>query len=46
MSTETIRTFRDGEPKTATSSFTHLPSSEFQVFKLAFLYVHRNHKGH
>ena len=29
MSTETIRTIRDGEPGTATSIFTQLLSSDF-----------------
>ena len=28
-STETVRTVRDGEPRTATSTFTQLPSSMY-----------------
>ena len=33
-STETIRTIRDGEPRTATSTFTQLLSSEYLSSKL------------
>ena len=46
-STETIRTSRDGEPRTATSTFTQLLSSAvyfFFFFKSVLLYVHREHK--
>ena len=43
-STETVRTIRDGEPRTATSTFTQLLSS-VSVFVSALLYVHRNHQA-
>ena len=32
---ETVRTVRDGEPRTATSTFTQLLSSVFQQFSVA-----------
>ena len=41
-STETIRLIRDGDPRTATSTFTQLLSSEVSVL----LYVHRNHQAY
>ena len=41
-STETIRTIRDGEPRTATSTFTHLLNSVTSVL----LYVNRDHKDY
>ena len=41
-STEALRTIRDGEPRTATSTFTQLLSSK-QQFSAAF-FVHRDHK--
>ena len=34
--------FRDGEPKTATSTFTHLLSSECLSSSSMLLYVHRD----
>ena len=39
-STETIRTIREGDPETTTSSFTQLLSSVTSVL----FYVHREHK--
>ena len=36
------RVIRDGEPRTATSSFTQLLNSVLQML----LYVHRNHKAY
>ena len=42
-STETIRIIRDGEPRTATSTFTQLLSSERVS---ALLYVYRDHKDY
>ena len=39
--TESIRTVRDGEPRTATSTFTQLLSSGSNSL---LLYVHRDHK--
>ena len=41
MSTETTRTIRDGEPRTATSTFTQLLSSVI-LFSSMSLYVHRD----
>ena len=38
MSTETIKTIRDGEPRTAVSTFTQLLSSEILTFKLNGFY--------
>ena len=40
-SAETSRTIKDGEPRTATSTFTQLLSSNSML-----LYVHRNHKAY
>ena len=41
----TVRTVRDGEPRTATSTFTQLLSSEvFGIFVSFLLFVHRGHK--
>ena len=37
MSTETVQTVRDGEPRTSTSTFTHLQSSDPQWFSVALL---------
>ena len=34
-STETTRLIRDGEPRTSTSTFTQLSSSEYRVFKFS-----------
>ena len=47
-STETIRTIRDGESRTVTSTFTQLPSSAPVEFKYCFVvsYVHRDHKDY
>ena len=41
--TETIRPVRDGEPRTATSTFTQLLNSEGP--RSVLLYDHRNHKA-
>ena len=35
MSMETVRTIRDEEPRTATSTFTQLLSSDADKFKIA-----------
>ena len=35
MSTETVRTIRDREPRTATSTFTQLLNSEILQFNVA-----------
>ena len=45
-STETIRTISDGEPRTATSTFTQLLSSARALHgpSSMLLYVHRDHK--
>ena len=43
-STETIRTIREGEPRTATSTFTQLLSSDGSCSML--LYVHRDHTNY
>ena len=40
-STETMRLIRDGEPRTATSTFTQLLSSD-PVSSSVLLYVHRD----
>ena len=41
----TVKTVRDGEPRTATSTFTQLLSSEvFGIFVSFLLFVHRGHK--
>ena len=45
-STETTRIIRDGEPRTATSTFTQLLSSESSWFVQTLLYVHRDHKDY
>ena len=45
MSTETIRTVRDGEPRTATSTFRQLLNTECSS-SLVLLYVHRDHKDY
>ena len=45
MSTETIRTIRDGEPWTATATFTQLLSSE-DTTSSTLLYVHRDHEDY
>ena len=47
-STETmLRTIRDGEPRTATSTFTQLLSSDwFRTSYFMVLDVHRNHKAY
>ena len=44
--TETIRTVRDGEPRTATSTFTQLLSSEGLSSSSMLLYVHRDRKDY
>ena len=44
--TETIRVIRDGEPRTATSTFTQLPSSDVYCSSSMLLYVHRDHKDY
>ena len=38
---ETIKNIRDGEPRTANSTFTHLLSSEILQLSSVLLYVHR-----
>ena len=46
MSTDTIRLFRDGEPRTATSILTQLLSSErYDSSGPMLLYVHRHNKA-
>ena len=39
-----MRTIRDGEPRTATSTFTQLQSSE--AFSSVLCYVHIDHKDY
>ena len=42
---ETVRTVRNGKPRTATSTFTQLLSSEvFGIFVSFLLFVHRRYK--
>ena len=41
-----LRTVRDGEPRTATSTFTQLLSSEPTHSSPMLLYVHRDHKDY
>ena len=46
-STETIRLIRDGEPRTATSTFTQLLSSDTTTEIVSvLLYIHRNHQAY
>ena len=45
-STETIRTIRDGEPRTATTTLTQLLSSMSRGSSSVLLYVHRDHKDY
>ena len=42
----TIRTVRNVEPRTATSTFTQLLSTELDGSSSVLLYVHRDHKDH
>ena len=42
-STETLRTIRDGEPRTATSTSTQVLSSDQPCSSRALLYVHTDH---
>ena len=44
-STETIRTVRDGEPSTSTSTFTQLLISGSET-SLMVLYIHRNYMAY
>ena len=44
--TETVRIIRDGEPRTATSTFTQLLNSKRKASSpFVVLYVHRNSKA-
>ena len=45
-STETIRTIRDGEPRTATSTFTQLLNSLAGNSSSVLLYIHRDRKDY
>ena len=42
---QTVRTIRDGEPRTATSTFTQLLSFVRLSSSSELLYVHRGHEG-
>ena len=41
-STDTLKTIRDGEPRTATSTFTQYLSSALFISSSVLLYVHRD----